>query len=76
MRFFAFILVVLGVALAVVSGFADVLGIGVDTTSDVEVTGEPTSSQFGWKQALGLAVGVVLIVAGAAMIVRRSGRST
>jgi hypothetical protein len=76
-RFFGVLLIVLGIALAVVSGFADMLGIGVDTSSpDVGVEGEPTSSAFGWKQALGLGLGVALIVAGAAMVVGRATRRT
>lgn len=42
---------VLGVLLALVSLFADTLGVG----------GEPG---FGWKQAVGLLVGVVLVAVG------------
>jgi hypothetical protein len=45
------LIVVIGVLLALVSIFADPLGIG----------GEP---RFGWKQTIGLAVGVALVVFG------------
>lgn len=74
MRLFGVLLIVLGIALAVVSGFA-ALGIGADTSPpDVGVEDQPTSQAFGWKQAVGLGVGVALIVAGAVMVVRRPGR--
>jgi hypothetical protein len=49
---FGWILMAIGVILVVVSAFADRLGFGL----------EPT--RFGWKQALGLAFGVVAFVAG------------
>ena len=76
MRVFGVVLIVLGIALAVVSGFADPLGIGADTSPpDVGVEDEPTSQAFGWKQAVGLGVGVALIVAGAVMVVRHPGRA-
>jgi len=75
-RPFGVLLIVLGIALAVVSGFADPLGIGADTSPpDVGVEDEPTSQAFGWKQAVGLGVGAALIVAGAVMVVRRPGRT-
>jgi uncharacterized membrane protein len=41
-----------GLALALISGLAEVLGLG-----------DPKDS-FGWKQIVGVAVGVVLLVAG------------
>jgi len=51
-------LVVLGVLIAVVSGLANVIGLG-----------DP-KGLFGWKQVVGLAVGVVLLVAGLVAVVR------
>jgi predicted MFS family arabinose efflux permease len=45
-------LAVLGLALAVVSGLAELIGLG-----------DPTD-RFGWKQILGLVVGLALLVAG------------
>ncbi len=50
-RQWATLLIVVGIVLAVVSAFADPLGVG----------GEP---RFGWKQTLGLVVGVVLALVG------------
>jgi uncharacterized membrane protein len=50
-RRWATLLIVVGGILAVVSAFADPLGVG----------GEPG---FGWKQTLGLIVGVVLAIVG------------
>ena len=47
----ALVILVVGVLLALVSLFADVLGVG----------GEPG---FGWKQAAGLVAGLVLIAIG------------
>ena len=47
----AFVMVVVGVLLALVSIFADVLGVG----------GEPG---FGYKQGAGLVVGVALVALG------------
>jgi cell division protein FtsW (lipid II flippase) len=49
---FGWILMAIGVVLVFVSAFADSLGLGLETT------------RFGWKQALGLAIGVVAFVAG------------
>jgi uncharacterized membrane protein YqjE len=46
-------LVLIGLVLMLVSGLADVIGLG-----------DPTA-RFGWKQVLGLLVGVALVVAGA-----------
>jgi len=46
-------LVLIGLVLLLVSGLADVVGLG-----------DPTAT-FGWKQVLGLLVGVALVVAGA-----------
>jgi uncharacterized membrane protein len=45
-------LVVIGLALAVVSGLAELIGIG-----------DPTNT-FGWKQVVGLVLGLALLVAG------------
>ena len=47
----ALVILVVGVLLALVPLFADVLGVGADPG-------------FGWKQAAGLVVGVALVVAG------------
>jgi hypothetical protein len=47
----ALVIVVLGVLLALVSIFADALGLG----------GQPG---FGWKQVIGLVVGLALVAAG------------
>jgi hypothetical protein len=49
---------VIGLALALVSGLAEVIGLGDPT--------DPTDS-FGWKQIVGLALGVVLLIAGSAL---------
>lgn len=56
------VLIVLGVALAVASGFADTVGIGDDRG-------------FHYRQAIGVGVGVALVVAGIVVGVRRSGQS-
>lgn len=48
-------LIVVGLVLGTVSGLAEPLGLG-----------DPTDT-FGWKQILGLAVGVALLVAGIVM---------
>ena len=47
----ALVMVVVGVLLALLSLFADVLGVGA----------EP---RFGWKQTVGLVVGVALVAIG------------
>ena len=51
-RSMAVAMVVVGAALAIVSGLGDVLGIGGD------------EGVFGWKQILGLVVGVALLAVG------------
>lgn len=58
-------LLALGIALAVVSGLAQVLGLSI-TPSE---TGTDT---FGWKQIAGVAVGVALALAG--LVVATSAR--
>jgi predicted MFS family arabinose efflux permease len=52
-------LIVLGLALAAVSGFADTVGIGDD-------------EGFHYRQAIGVGVGAALVVAGIVLAVRRS----
>jgi hypothetical protein len=51
----------LGIALAVISALADQIDIG--------------KHGFGWKQTTGVIVGVVLVLAGAALAAVRSNRS-
>ena len=58
-RILAITFIVLGVVLAAASALADQIGVGA-----------PTSS-FGWKQLLGLVVGIVLVIAG--IILLRQG---
>lgn len=53
------VLIVLGVALAAVAGFADTVGIGDDRG-------------FHYRQAIGVGVGAALVVAGIVVGVRRS----
>ena len=52
-------LILLGLVLAAVSGFADILGIGDDRG-------------FHYRQAIGVAVGAVLVVAGIVLAIKRS----
>jgi hypothetical protein len=54
---------VVGVVAALIAALADPLGIG-------------GSSGFGWSQALLLAVGIVLIIAGGVMVVRSPSGGT
>ena len=54
----AWTLIVLGVVLALLSGLGDVVGIGA---------GEGT---FGWKQIVGLAVGIALAATGIGLLAR------
>jgi hypothetical protein len=54
------ILIVLGVALALVSGFADAVGVGDDRG-------------FHYRQAIGVGVGVAIAIAGIVVAVRRGG---
>jgi hypothetical protein len=58
----AIVLILLGVALALVSGFADTVGVGDDRG-------------FHYRQAIGVGVGVVLVIAGI-VVQLRSSRST
>lgn len=51
-RILALIFIVVGLLLGLVSAFADQVGLGA------------VSSGFGWKQLLGLVVGVILAVVG------------
>ena len=57
-------LAVVGLALIIVSGLADVIGIGAN------------ESEFGWKQIVGLVVGFAAIDVGAvlALMARRRSR--
>jgi len=59
---FAWILIAAGVILVVISMFADRLGLG-------------SAPRFGWKQTLGLLIGVVALLAGLYSR-RRPGPST
>ena len=56
----AYALIALGAVLALFSGLGDLIGVGSE------------ESTFGWKQVLGIAVGVALIAAGLAMRVPRA----
>ena len=58
-RAFAWILIAVGVVLVLLSGFANPLGLG-------EYPG------FGWKKALGVIIGALVIVAGI-FLWRRTG---
>lgn len=58
-RILAIAFIAIGVILAAVSALADQIGVGAPT------------STFGWKQLLGLVVGVVLVIAG--IILLRQG---
>jgi nitrate reductase gamma subunit len=53
------LIVVAGIAIALVSAFANEIGIGSQT------------DEFGWKQTVGLVVGVLLALGGVAMLMRR-----
>ncbi len=59
-RILAIAFIVVGVLLALVSALADQVGLGA-----------PTSS-FGWKQLLGLVLGIVLVIAGI-ILMRQDG---
>jgi drug/metabolite transporter (DMT)-like permease len=54
-RVLGLVLAGLGAVLALVSGLADVIGINFNEGADDE---------FGWKQIVGLAAGVLIVVAG------------
>jgi hypothetical protein len=56
------VLIVLGLALAATSGFADTIGLGDDRG-------------FHYRQGIGVGVGVTLAIAGAVIGVKRSGRT-
>ena len=58
----AIVLILLGIALAAVSGLADTVGLGDDRG-------------FHYRQAIGVGVGAVLVVAGVVVALRRSGRA-
>jgi sulfite exporter TauE/SafE len=55
-RILAIAFIVIGAVLALVSVLADQVGLGA------------TGSNFGWKQLLGLVLGIVLIVAGVILL--------
>ena len=55
----AIALIVLGLVVAAISGFADTLGIGDDRG-------------FHYRQGIGIAIGAVLVVAGIVLAIRRS----
>jgi hypothetical protein len=55
----AIVLIVLGIALALVSGFADAVGVGDDRG-------------FHYRQGIGVGVGVVLVLAGIVVAIRSS----
>ena len=55
------LIVVAGIAVAAVSGLANTLDIGSDTGT------------FGWKQIVGLIVGVLIALGGLAMLMRGPG---
>jgi predicted MFS family arabinose efflux permease len=56
-RLLAAALIVVGVALAVVSGLGDAIGIGAEEDT------------FGWKQVAGLVVGVALVAVGVGTLI-------
>jgi hypothetical protein len=56
------VLIVLGIALAAVSGFADTVGVGDDRG-------------FHYRQGIGVGVGVALVVIGVVVGLRRSKRA-
>ena len=58
----AIVLILLGIALAAVSGLADTVGLGDDRG-------------FHYRQAIGVGVGAVLVVAGVVLALRRSRRA-
>ena len=58
----AIVLILLGIALAAVSGLADAIGVGDDRG-------------FHYRQAIGVGVGAVLVVAGVVVGLRRSPRA-
>jgi predicted MFS family arabinose efflux permease len=58
----AIVLILLGIALAAVSGLADTVGLGDDRG-------------FHYRQAIGVGVGAVLVVAGVIVALRRSRRA-
>lgn len=60
-RVLALVFIVIGVLLGLVSAFADQIGLGAP------------GSGFGWKQLLGLVLGVILLVAG--VILLRQGEA-
>jgi hypothetical protein len=51
------LIVVAGIAIALLSAFANEIGIGSQT------------DEFGWKQTVGVVVGVLVALGGAAMLV-------
>lgn len=55
------ILIVIGVVVAVVSAAADLIGLS-----------GATSVGFGWKQQLGTAVGVIIVLVGVWLALRKS----
>jgi sulfite exporter TauE/SafE len=55
-RILAIAFIVIGVILAIVSALADQIGLGAPT------------STFGWKQLLGLVLGIILVVAGVILL--------
>ena len=59
----AIVLIVLGIALAFVSGFADTVGVGDDRG-------------FHYRQAIGVGVGAVLVIAGIVAQIKSSRSAT
>jgi hypothetical protein len=57
-----FVFIVLGGVIAVVSLAADAIGIG-------------NKSGFGWQQLLGTAIGVIVVIVGAWLAVRKSNQT-
>ena len=58
----AIVLILLGIVLAALSGFADTIGLGDDRG-------------FHYRQGIGVGVGVALVVIGVVVGVRRSGQA-
>lgn len=55
-RILSIVMIVVGLVLAVVSAFADKIGLGAP------------GSTFGWKQLLGTVIGIAILIAGAILL--------